>query len=117
MQYDCVQLLKLLSDETRLRCLVLLRRETELCVCEFVHALGTSQPKISRHLAALRTGGIVADRRNGQWIYYRFNPKLPVWARQVIDAAVDAVSDRKPFDGDRSALRLMPDRPRGIHCT
>ncbi|HFD79984.1 MAG TPA: ArsR family transcriptional regulator, partial [Gammaproteobacteria bacterium] len=36
---------KALADQTRLRCLVLLQQEGELCVCELTHALGMIQPK------------------------------------------------------------------------
>ncbi|MGB5736079.1 MAG: metalloregulator ArsR/SmtB family transcription factor, partial [Thiohalocapsa sp.] len=43
-----------LANDTRLRCLLLLSRHAELCVCELTHALGASQPHISRHLAQLR---------------------------------------------------------------
>ena len=48
------QFFKALSDLTRLRMLVLLSHEGELCVCELTHALDEIQPKISRHLAQLR---------------------------------------------------------------
>ncbi len=65
------QFFKALSDLTRLRMLVLLNCEGELCVCELTHALDEIQPKISRHLAQLRELGVVLDRRQGQWIYYR----------------------------------------------
>src|SRR3989304_3575780 len=73
-----------LADPTRLRCLLLLAAEGELCVCELTHALGESQPKISRHLAMLRAAGIVSDRREGLWVHYRLNPELPPWAREVL---------------------------------
>ena len=76
-----------LADPTRLRCLLLLAAEGELCVCELTHALDESQPKISRHLALLRESGVVLDRRQGQWIYYRINPDLPGWVREVLIAS------------------------------
>jgi ArsR family transcriptional regulator len=64
------RLFKALSDETRLRIVALLSHG-ELCVCHLEEALGLSQPKVSRHLAALRSAGVVADRREGTWVYYR----------------------------------------------
>ena len=64
-----------LGNDTRLRCLVLLEREGELCVCELTHALGIIQPVVSRHLAVLREAQIVVDRREGVWIHYRINDK------------------------------------------
>ncbi len=106
----------LLSDDTRQRSLMLLRQEGELCVCELMHAIGEIQPKISRHLAALRDAGVVISRRQGQWIYYRINPELPAWACQVLDAMVAEAAKQKPFSTDLTALAAMPDRPSAVCC-
>src|SRR5690606_12109290 len=70
-------LFKALADETRARIVLLITHEQELCVCELTCALNQSQPKISRHLAQLRASGLLADRRQGQWVYYRLHPHLP----------------------------------------
>ncbi len=80
MQLNPVTFFKALSDETRLRSLLLIQQEQELCVCELVAALADIQPKISRHLAQLRRDGILLDRKQGLWVYYRLNPQLPDWA-------------------------------------
>ena len=64
---------KALSDETRLRVLILLARQ-ELCVCEIEETLKLSQSRVSRHLTVLRNAGLVLDRRNGTWIHYRLAP-------------------------------------------
>ena len=64
-----LEFLKILSDETRLRILILLFSK-ELCVCEICDILGESQPKVSRHLAKLRDVGFVEDVRQGQWMFY-----------------------------------------------
>ncbi|MBM3071921.1 metalloregulator ArsR/SmtB family transcription factor [Lelliottia sp. RWM.1] len=82
-----VQLFKLLADETRTTIILLLREAGELCVCELCAITGQSQPKISRHIALLRDAGLVLDRREGKWIYYRLSPHMPAWAASVIDSA------------------------------
>ena len=64
------QLFKALSDETRLRILSLLT-EGERCVCELMAVLDLPQSTVSRHLAYLRNCGLVEDRRQGVWMYYR----------------------------------------------
>ena len=64
----------ILSDTTRLRALVLIQSEGEVCVCELTHALQESQPKISRHLALMRDAGIVEARREGAWMHYKPEP-------------------------------------------
>jgi len=67
-----LEFLKSISDETRIRILVLLSHK-ELCVCEICEILGLSQPQISRHLARLRDSGYVRDERQGQWVFYYTN--------------------------------------------
>lgn len=109
-------LFKALADTTRLRMLMLLVMEGELCVCELTHALDEIQPKISRHLAQLRESGVVLDRRQGQWIYYRINPDLPGWVREVLAATAEGAMMRAPFDQDLRALTEMPDRPEKACC-
>lgn len=74
----------LLSDQTRLRCLLLLHMQKELCVCEFGDILGGIQPKISRHLSLLRRSGFVLDERRGQWVYYRLSPTIDPWMKKVL---------------------------------
>ena len=110
------QFFQLLSDDTRLRCLMLMQQEGELCVCELVHALGLIQPKVSRHLAVLRDYGIVTDRRSGQWIYYQIDPDLPAWARQAIEATFSEAASREPFVNDLAVLARMPNRPGAARC-
>ena len=105
-----------LANHTRLRCLVLLSRHTELCVCELTHALGASQPHISRHLAQLRELGIVTDRRDGLWVYYRINPALPAWARAVVDQTTSGTAGCSPFAEDEVALAAMANRPGAARC-
>jgi ArsR family transcriptional regulator len=100
-----------LTDPTRLRCLLLLTEHDELCVCEFTHALDEIQPKISRHLATLREAGIVLDRRDGLWIHYRLNPKLPAWMREVLDTTARANANAEPYARDRKRLKGTPNRP------
>ncbi|MFB6327238.1 transcriptional regulator [Pantoea deleyi] len=84
-QFQPLQLFKNLSDETRLNLVLLLREKGELCVCELTSMLKESQPKISRHLALLRDTGLLIDRRDGKWIYYRLSPHMPAWAAAVIE--------------------------------
>ncbi len=100
-------LFRALSDSTRLRCVLLLVAEERLCVCEFVHALDLSQPRVSRHLAHLRNVGIVQDERRGQWVHYRLHPRLPAWALEVVQATFHA----EALADVRQRLAAMPDRP------
>ncbi|MGF6283228.1 ArsR family transcriptional regulator [Pseudomonas silensiensis] len=100
---------KCLSDETRTRATLLITREGELCVCELVCALDDSQPKISRHLAQLRACGLLLDRRQGQWVYYRLNPELPKWVRTILETTLEANADW--LEENSTRLKVMGDRP------
>jgi ArsR family transcriptional regulator len=100
---------KCLADDTRLRCLLLITREEELCVCELMEALQEIQPKISRHLAQMRRCKLLVDRRQGQWVFYRINPALPDWAKIVLKNTLD--SNAAFLAKNVKQLCKMGDRP------
>lgn len=66
-----IQLFKALSDSTRLRMLLLLLNHDELCVCDLMESLQIPQSTASRHLALLRSAGLVDGGRRGTWMYYQ----------------------------------------------
>ena len=68
---DLAKVFKALADDTRLMMLGLILKHGEQCVCAFEEGLGISQSKSSRHLRYLYNAGLLDDRRNGTWIYYR----------------------------------------------
>ena len=70
LERELVQVFKLLSDETRLRILLYLARESELHVTALCDKLGQSQPAVSHHLALLRVAGLIEARRDGKHNYY-----------------------------------------------
>ncbi len=111
-----VQFFKCLSDETRLRCMTLLQLHGELCVCELTQALQISQPKISRHLALLRSCGLILDRRQGAWIYYRIHPQLPAWALDVLASAIEGVKEKLEFRQDWKNLQSLNGPSRVDYC-
>lgn len=65
-----VEILKAAADPCRLRILKLLK-VGELCVCEIVTALDRRQSSTSHHLSVLREAGLVRERKDGKWSYYR----------------------------------------------
>lgn len=107
---------KMLADSTRLRCLLLMQAEGELCVCELTHALNLSQPKISRHLAHLREAGVLVASRNGIWMNYRINPDLQGWALEILQTTLNGVRKTEPFISDRKILDNMAERPGKACC-
>lgn len=104
-----VRVFKCLGDETRLMLMLLVLREQELCVCEMTHALEESQPKVSRHLAQLRQCGLLADSREGQWVYYAIAPGLPGWVARILEAGAEGEAAR--LDALLARLHQMGNRP------
>lgn len=116
MNIDANTFFSAIANEIRLRCLVLMQNQGELCVCELTHALDLSQPMISRHLALLRDNDLVEDRREGQWIYYQIHPALPDWMHDVLETTAQANARKAPFAADKRALCNMPNRPGAACC-
>lgn len=103
------EVFKSLADETRTRATLLIVDQGELCVCELMCALDDSQPKISRHLAQLRSSGLLLDRRQGQWVYYRLNPDLPSWVHEILQ--VTSKANTAWLTQNAARLRNMDGRP------
>ena len=66
---ELVNIFKLLSDETRLRIIILLYQH-DLCVCQLSGILDTPQPKISKGLSKLRDMNLVLDERKEKFVFY-----------------------------------------------
>jgi DNA-binding transcriptional ArsR family regulator len=63
-----------LADPTRRAIFERLTRG-ETAVKDLTERFHVSQPAISQHLAALRQAGLVKERREGRFAYYRVEPK------------------------------------------
>jgi len=98
------------------RSLILLMQHEELCVCELTHALGATQPHVSRHLAQLRELGLINDRREGLWIHYRIDPALPDWIKAVLQETKAGLWQQAPYATDAQTLSVMPNRPGAPRC-
>ncbi|HSW63192.1 MAG TPA: metalloregulator ArsR/SmtB family transcription factor [Dissulfurispiraceae bacterium] len=81
-----------LSETTRLRILKLLE-PGELCVCDLVAALDMSQPKISFHVAALKSAGLINDRKDGRWIHYSIVSECDLFRRYLISTTLEKIAD------------------------
>ncbi|MDX2319401.1 MAG: metalloregulator ArsR/SmtB family transcription factor [Moritella sp.] len=110
------QLFKLLSDETRLRIIMLIAQEKELCVCELISALTASQPSISRNLSQLRKYGLLVDRKYKQWVFYAINPELATWIKSIVE--LSAQQHNSLITADIQRLNDMGKRPERTqqHC-
>ncbi len=100
---------KQLADDTRLKMLLLIHLEKELCVCELTAALDLSQPKVSRHLAQLKSFGVLSDRRDGKWVFYSLCNALSAEYQNII--AITCEQEEKEIAPLLARLSKMGDRP------
>jgi SAM-dependent methyltransferase/DNA-binding transcriptional ArsR family regulator len=106
-----VDTLNLLGDESRIRLCALLR-ERELSVTDLVRVTGISQSRVSTHLARLREGGFVRDRRDGQRSFYALaKDSLPLTAKALLDEATQ--SEDPTLEGDQRRLSALDSERRG----
>jgi ArsR family transcriptional regulator len=104
--------LKSLSDEIRIRILLLLE-QNEACVCELMKVFKMTQPRISHHLILLREAGFLKSERRGKWNYYtvaRLSPddtraKLLDLISLRFQDKLDVQQDRQVFQGVTKKIR------------
>src|SRR6185437_5005577 len=97
--------LRLVSDPSRLRLLLLLERE-ELSVAELQEILAMGQSRISTHLAQLKSAGLVEDRRQGKNSLYRISD------RHLLDLIHSAAGEIPEAKDDARALHLVLEKRR-----
>ncbi len=101
-----VTVFKLLSDETRLRILFILREADEMNVLELCQILGQRQPSVSHHLALLRVNGLIGMRRDGKHNFYHIRPTR-------LDEVVETVLKVAPGRGQAAnAMEMHEDSVR-----
>jgi ArsR family transcriptional regulator len=106
---------KLLSDETRLRMLVLLYQE-ELCVCQLSGILDAPQPRVSQNLAKFRDLDLVTDVRSEKYVYYSLKRDNKTLMRILDDITSEMDSqprlllDRKGLAGKEIYLAQCGDK-------
>ncbi len=101
--FDIERFFQALGDMTRLRLLNLMGSQ-EICVCYFTEILGQPQPKISRHLAYLRSAGVVSARREGRWMHYRIVMPPHIGATRILQETLAWLKEDRTMQADRARL-------------
>ena len=87
--------LKAMADPTRLRLLHAMQ-DGELCVTDLLAGLECSQANVSKHLAILRSAGLVDCRREGSSVYYKIaDPGVFEICRTACDSLQREVEGRR----------------------
>jgi ArsR family transcriptional regulator len=97
------QFFKALSDETRLRIMMLLT-QSELCVCDLMFVLDEPQSKVSRHLAYLKHSGLTNSKRAGVWMHYFLKDPVDDVYRAQLDFLKKQSTNLPQFRMDREKL-------------
>lgn len=108
--FEALSFYKSLTDDIRLKTLMLTHYHGELCVCELMAAMvEDNQPKVSRNLAVLKKAKVIIGRKHGQWVFYRINPALPLWAKAVIAQTTE--NNITLINEELQRLSTMQNRP------
>jgi ArsR family transcriptional regulator len=100
---NTARILKLISDPTRLRILMLLMRR-ELCVCQIMGVLHVSQPLVSRNLSLLSGAGFLRERKEGKLVFYSPDPAMGSLQRRLTRLLKDALKADTMVAKDGEAL-------------
>jgi len=65
-----VAITRALGDESRLRTLMALG-QGDLCLCQLIDLLGLAPSTVSKHVSVLKEAGLVQQRKEGRWHFYR----------------------------------------------
>ncbi|RAU21794.1 ArsR family transcriptional regulator [Paramagnetospirillum kuznetsovii] len=107
---------KAVADPSRVRILKLLEAG-ELCVCQITTILGLATPTISKHLAALKVAGLLQQRRDGKWVYYRLAERaFNLYAPSFLAMVAAALADDPTIVEDRRLLTMVNEVPVQVLC-
>ena len=101
------QTLKALSDPIRLRIILLLQAEGELCVCDLIAVLKLPQSTVSRHLAYLKRSCWVDTRREGVWMHYRLSRESCDICKELLKTFKKHAGNLPDAASDRTALAVF----------
>lgn len=104
------------ADRTRLRILNLLSGREEICVCDLMRVLDLPQAKVSRHLAYLRRAGLVAGRKQQQWMHYRLLPAKGRFHAKLLECLNCCIGEVPALKSDRHRLGGCCDLKAEICC-
>ncbi|MDO9067622.1 MAG: metalloregulator ArsR/SmtB family transcription factor [Deltaproteobacteria bacterium] len=98
------QTIKALSDPIRLRIILLLQAEGELCVCDLMAVLKLPQSTVSRHLAYLKRSCWVDTRREGVWMHYKLSRVSCDMCKELLQSLKLHASTLPEAKSDRTTL-------------
>jgi ArsR family transcriptional regulator len=102
---DYLNIFKALSDENRLRILLMLRVRP-LCVCEINEVLNIALSTISAHLRLMKNTGLIEDRKDGRWVIYSLAGDN-ILLNNLLESMENRMQTDTVFLRDRSAVAVL----------
>ncbi|MDZ7761607.1 MAG: metalloregulator ArsR/SmtB family transcription factor [Desulfovermiculus sp.] len=94
--------IKALADGNRLRVVMALSTHSELCVCQITELLQVSTPTVSRHMSILQNAGLVENRKDSRWVYYRLSEDFPGvlldWVKSSVSGSQIILQDKETLE-------------------
>jgi len=92
-------IIKSISDKNRLRIFSALLVHNELCACQITEFLKVAGATASRHLSLMISAGVLKNRKQGRWIYFRLNKDnrslkhLSEWVKKDLEGSTQVKED------------------------
>ncbi len=101
---DFLAITKALSDENRVRMLLVLR-DREVCLCQLAEFIGLALSTASKHMSILRQADLVETRKDGRWLYYRLaGPEAAPVVREALHWLQVTLEEDRQISKDRERL-------------
>jgi ArsR family transcriptional regulator len=99
-----------LAGKNRLRVVMALTEQEELCVCQITEMLDLATPTVSRHMSVLQKAGLVKSRKASRWVYYRLSESFPPlflkWLKGTLRHSEDIAGDKEKM---KTIVACVPD--------
>ncbi len=101
-----LSIIKSISDKNRLRIFSALLAHSELCACQITEFLNVAGATASKHLGLMVSAGVLKNRKQGRWIYFRLNKKNKALI-PFFDWVGETVKGSKQVENDLKALNAI----------
>ena len=107
---------KALSDRNRLRIVMALQVQAELCACQITELLQVRGATVSRHMGILVRAGLVESRREGRWIYFRLSASPDAQTGSILKWLGEGAAQCPEIEQDRLALERILSQDKETLC-
>ena len=115
--FEFMNITKALADENRVRILMALNGQAELCVCQLIDMLKLAPSTVSKHLFILRNARLVNGRKEGRWMYYRLNTdEASSVANSALEWVIRSVDEDPLIQQDDERLSEISSEPAALRC-